>query len=143
MLDTVTVRARAVAETAAVRSPRPGVIARLGLGGMVLLAGIHKLLAPAAWTLYVVDWLEPWIVLSPVDFMLVNGWLEIGFGLALLLNRYAAFSALVAAVSLSATVVYLALITATQGGLFADVLVRDVGLAGLAWAVVVGELRAG
>ena len=128
--------------TVAARAPPPLTLARAGLGAMVLLAGVHKLLAPAAWTVYVVDWLEPLLLVSPTEFMLANGWLEIGFGLALLLDRYAAFAALVAAVSLSATVVYLAVVAATGGG-FGDVLVRDVGLAGLAWAVFVGELRPG
>jgi hypothetical protein len=49
---------------------------------MVLLAGVHKLAAPAAWAVYVTDWLAPWLVVSPVVFMLVNGVLEVGFGLA-------------------------------------------------------------
>jgi uncharacterized membrane protein YphA (DoxX/SURF4 family) len=122
------------------RAPRPGAIAQFGLGAMVLLAGVHKLLDPAAWTLYVVPWLEPFIVLSPTDFMLANGWLEVGFGLALLLDRYVAFASLVAAVSLTATVAYLAVVWATTGQ-FGDVIARDVGLAGLAWAVFVGELQ--
>jgi uncharacterized membrane protein YphA (DoxX/SURF4 family) len=72
--------------------------------------------------------------------MLVNGWLEVAFGLALLLDRYTAFASFVAAVSLSATCLYLAVVWATAG-LFGDVLARDVGLAGLAWAVFVGALR--
>ncbi|MFC7177321.1 DoxX family membrane protein [Halosegnis marinus] len=132
----VTDAARRTAE----RAPRPGVFARVGLGGMVLLAGVHKLLDPAAWTLYVVDWLEPFLVVSPTTFMLANGWLEVAFGVALLVDRYTAFAAFVAAVSLSATCLYLAAVWATAG-LFGDVLARDVGLAGLAWAVTVGALR--
>ena len=48
--------------------------------------------------------------------------------------------AAVAAVSLTATCGYLAVVWATAG-LFGDVLVRDVGLAGLAWAVPVEALR--
>lgn len=133
-------RVAAAADRLAARSPRPGVLARLGLGGMVLLAGVHKLAAPAAWTVYVVDWLAPLLVVSPTTFMLANGWLEVAFGVALLLDRYTAFASLVAAVSLSATCVYLAVVWATAG-LFGDVLARDVGLAGLAWAVFVGALR--
>lgn len=130
----------AVADRIAARSPRPGVLARLGLGGMVLLAGVHKLADPAAWAVYVVEWLAPLLVVSPTTFMLANGWLEVAFGIALLLDRYTAFASLVAAVSLSATCVYLAVVWATAG-LFGDVLARDVGLAGLAWAVFVGALR--
>lgn len=122
------------------RAPRPGAIAQFGLSSMVLLAGVHKLLDPGAWAVFVVPWLEPFILLSPTDFMLANGWLEVIFGLALLLDRYVAFASLVAAVSLTATVLYLGIVWATTGQ-FGDVVARDVGLAGLAWAVFVGELQ--
>jgi len=122
------------------RAPRPATLARLSLGLMILAAGVHKLLAPGAWAVYVVDWLAPWLVVSPVVFVLVNGYLEVGFGLALLADRYTAFASLVAAVSLTATVGYLALVFATQGA-FGDTLARDVGLAGLAWAVFVESVR--
>ena len=57
----------------AARAPSTPTIARVGLGAMVFLAGVHKLLAPGAWALYVTDWLAPWLVVSPVVFMLVNG----------------------------------------------------------------------
>ncbi|MFC5970360.1 DoxX family membrane protein [Halomarina salina] len=122
------------------RSPDPATLARLALGAMVLLAGVHKLLDPEAWAVYVVDWLAPWLVVSPVVFVLVNGVLEVGFGLALLADRYTAFASLVAAVSLTATVGYL-LVVWVLSGRFGDVVARDVGLAGLAWAVVVEALR--
>lgn len=122
------------------RAPSTAAVARLGLGLMILLAGVHKLVAPGLWAIYVVDWLEPWLVVTPVDFMLLNGWLEVAFGLALLVDRYTAFAAAVAAVSLTATCGYLAVVWATAG-LFGDVLARDVGLAGLAWAVLVEALR--
>jgi uncharacterized membrane protein YphA (DoxX/SURF4 family) len=127
-------------ERAAARGPSPATLARLGLGSMILLAGVHKLLAPGAWAFYVVDWLEPFIVLSPVDFMLLNGWLELAFGLAIIVDRYTAFAAAVAAVSLTATVGYLGIIWVTAGR-FGDVLARDVGLAALAWAVLVEALK--
>jgi len=121
------------------RAPPPATIARLGLGAMVLSAGVHKLLDPGAWALYVRPWLEPFVLVSPVEFMLVNGWLELAFGLALLADRYTAVAALVAAVSLTATVLYLLVVWLTAG-LFGDVLARDVGLAALAWAVLVESL---
>lgn len=129
-----------LARQAADRAPPTATLARLGLGLMVLLAGVHKLLDPAAWTLYVVDWLAPWLVLSPTDFMLLNGWLELVFGLALLVDRYTAAAAAVAAVSLTATCGYLSLVWVLSGR-FGDVLARDVGLAGLAWAVLLEALR--
>nr|WP_250872111.1 DoxX family protein [Halomarina rubra] len=85
----------------ATRAPPTATLTRAALGAMILLAGVHKLLAPWVWAVYVVDWLAPWLVLTPVEFMLVNGVLEVGFGLALLADRYVAFASLVAAVSLT------------------------------------------
>lgn len=122
------------------RGPSPATIARVSLGLVILAAGVHKLFDPGAWAVYVVDWLAPWLIVSPTTFMLVNGYLEVGFGLALLLDRYTAFASFVVAVSLTATVGYLALAFALSGE-FGDVLVRDVGLAGLAWAVFVESVR--
>lgn len=110
-------------------------LARIGLGIMLVLAGVHKLLEPAAWAIYVTDWLAPWLVVSPRLFMVLNGPLEILFGGLLLTDRFVAPSAAVAAVSLPATVVYLAVVTVTDG-LFVDVLIRDVGLTVLAWVVL-------
>jgi uncharacterized membrane protein YphA (DoxX/SURF4 family) len=136
-IGAATARAAATAE----RAPPPAVLARWALGAMVLLAGVHKLLAPGAWTVYVTDWLAPWLVVSPVAFVLVNGVLEVGFGAAILADRWTAFAAAVAAVSLTATVGYLVVVALVEGGRFGDVLVRDVGLAGLAWAVLVDALR--
>jgi len=134
-------RLAATATAIADRSPPPATLARVGLGAMAFLAGVHKLAAPAAWTQYVTDWLAPVLVVSPTTFMLVNGVLEIGFGAAIVADRWTALAAGVAAVSLSATVVYLAVVAALEGGRFLDVLVRDVGLAALAWAVTVDALR--
>ncbi|UWM55386.1 DoxX family protein [Salinirubellus salinus] len=114
-------RLRRVTRPAVARVPDAATIARVGLGAMVLVAGVHKLLDPAAWALYVVPWLEPFILLSPVDFMLLNGWLELAFGLALLVDRYTAFASLVAAASLTATIGYLTVVWVTTGQ-FGDVL---------------------
>lgn len=125
---------------AAARAPAPATIARWGLGSMLLAAGAHKLLDPGAWAVYVVAWLVPWLVVTPVQFMLLNGVLELGFGAALVADRYTAFSAAVATVSLTATICYLAVVWVTRGR-FGDVIARDVGLAGLALAVLVDALR--
>lgn len=129
-------RASAFAE----RAPSPSTLARWALGAMLVAAGVHKLLDPAGWTVYVTDWLAPLLVVSPVTFMLANGYLEVAFGAAILLDRYTAFAALVASVSLAATTAYLALVWATIGA-FGDVVARDVGLTGLAFAVLVDALR--
>ncbi|QPV62374.1 DoxX family membrane protein [Halosimplex litoreum] len=123
------------------RTPAPLSVARVGLGAMVLLAGVHKLFAPGVWATYVTDWLAPWLVVSPVAFMLINGVLEVGFGAAIVADRATAVAAGVAAVSLSGTTAYLAVAAVVEGGFFVDVFVRDVGLSALAWAVLVDALR--
>ena len=125
----------------AARAPDPLSVARVGLGLMILSAGAHKLLAPGVWATYVTDWLAPWLVVSPVAFMLINGVLEVGFGAAILADRWTAAAAAVAAVSLSATTLYLAVATVVEGGFFVDVMIRDIGLSGLAWAVLIDSLR--
>lgn len=122
------------------RLPGGDAVARLGLGAMLGLAGVHKLLAPTAWTVYVADWLAPLLVVSPAAFMLANGVIELLFGGLLLANRSVVFAAFVAAVSLSATVAYLAVL-GLDDGRFLDVLIRDVGLAALAWVVLVDGIR--
>jgi len=114
-------------------------LARLGLGAMLVLAGLHKLLAPEAWTVYVSDWLAPWLVVTPAQFMLVNGWLEILVGGLLAADRSVVAAAAVAAVSLPATVAYLSVLVVADG-VFADVLIRDIGLAVLAWVVLLGAV---
>lgn len=108
---------------------------------MLVVAGVHKLVAPEAWAVYVVDWLAPWLVVSPRLFMLLNGPPEIAVGLGLLADRFVAVGAAIAAVSLTVTTAYLAVVALTRGGLFADVMIRDIALAGLAWAVLADRVR--
>ena len=111
-------------------------LARVGLGLTILLAGLHKLVDPGAWAVYVVSPLDALLPMTPVEFMLLNGLLEPPFAVALLADRYTTFAAAFVAVSLVATIVYLAVAGLTTG-LFVDVLIRDVGLAALATAVAV------
>ncbi len=125
---------------AALLPPAP-TLARGGLGAMLVVAGVHKLVAPEAWAVYVVDWLAPWLVVSPRLFMLLNGPPEIAVGLGLLADRFVAVGAAIAAVSLTVTTAYLAVVALTRGGLFADVMIRDIALAGLAWAVLADRVR--
>ena len=140
---TVDDRIAAVVERAtrlAASAPAPATLARWGLGLMLVAAGAHKLLNPQGWAVYVTDWLAPLLVVSPVTFMLANGYLELGFAALLLADRYTAFAALVAAVSLAATTAYLAVVW-VDTGLFGDVVARDVGITGLALAVLVDALQ--
>lgn len=132
-MDTTRVRDR-------LRLVDPDALARVGLGVMLLLAGVHKLIDPGSWATYVVAWLAPLLVVTPVQFMLLNGVLELGFGAALVADRYTTAAAAVATVSLAATTLYLLVVGLTQGGIFLDVMVRDVGLTALAAAVLARSL---
>lgn len=124
----------------AASAPESTTIARWGLGAMLVAAGFHKLVDPTAWTFYVTDWLAPWLVVSPTTFMFANGVLELGFGALLLAERYTVFAAFVAAISLTATTAYLA-IASSGTGAFGDIIARDIGLTGLAFAVLVDALE--
>lgn len=133
---------RRVVDLLATRGPSPTATARVGLGSMILLAGVHKLVSPAAWTPYVVPWFEALLPMSPPTWMLLNGWLEILFALPVLANRRVVPFAGFIAASLVATAGYLVVAilgtpSATVQGLFGLALVRDVGLAALALAVTV------
>lgn len=112
-------------------------LARVGLGLVILLAGIHKLLAPEAWAVYVVSPFDRLLPVTPVEFMLLNGVLEPPFALALLVDRYTVFAAGFVTLSLVATVAYLSVAAFLTGGAFVDVIVRDVGLAALAASVTI------
>lgn len=116
--------------------------ARVGLGLTILLAGLHKLVDPGAWAVYLVPPVAGLLPMSPVAFMLLNGVLEPPFALALLTDRYTTPAAAFVALSLAATALYLAAVGLTRG-LFVDVLVRDVGLLALAVAVTVRSASAG
>lgn len=123
------------------RIPTATVIARVGLGGTLLLLGVHKLLAPGAWVVYVTGWLAPWLVVQPTTFMLANGVIEVVFGGALIADRYTGLVAGVTALSLVATAVYLGFVATTTAGQFGDVALRDLGLAVLAVVVTVDAAR--
>ena len=137
-MDPLTARLRKWLEPA-VDAVETRALARWGLGVMLVLAGVHKLLAPGVWASYVTDWLAPWLLVSPRLFMLLNGPPEILVGVLVLTDRYVAPATAVAAVSLPATVGYLALVAITDGH-FVDILIRDVGLTALAWVVLLDAL---
>jgi len=111
-------------------------VARLAIGVVILAAGVHKLLAPDAWAVYVVPWLAALLPMTPVEFMFLNGVLEPPFAAALLADRYTVFAATFVALSLAATVAYLAVVGLTAGR-FVDVAIRDLGLTALAVVVAV------
>lgn len=127
-------------DAAVERAPEPATVARVGLGATILLAGVHKLLDPAAWNVYVLPWLAALLPTTTTTWTLANGVFEIPVGLGLLLDQFVAPLAAFVALSLAATVVYLAVGVVTVGR-FGDVLVRDLGLVALATTVTLTALR--
>lgn len=112
-------------------------VVRIGLGTVILLAGAHKLVAPEVWTKYAAPWvitLWPEGLLSFERLMVLNGVVEILFGLAILAGVYTAITAGIVALSIFAVVVDL-LTGAITTGKHVDVLIRDVGLLALATGV--------
>lgn len=122
------------------QGPPPATVNRVGLGGLILLAGLHKLVAPGDWGQYLAPSLA---ALWPVPLeatMVVAGVTELPFGLALVLDRYTTLSAVIVALSLLGTSVGLAVLV-LETGRGGDVLVRDLGLFAFAAGVTVASLR--
>ena len=107
---------------------------RVGLGVVILLAGAHKLVHPDVWTAYAAPWvLAAWpLPMEPT--MVVNGAIEVAFGVALIAGVWTTVVAGITAVSLAAVLVNLASVSLLAGE-FVDVLIRDAGLTVLAVAV--------
>lgn len=109
-------------------------VLRVGLGLVILLEGAHKFVAPEIWAAYAAPWVLFLWPAPMVPTMVVNGVIEVGFGLALLANRYTTVAAAVVAISIAFVVVNLATIGIASGE-FVDVAIRDVGLVALAAGV--------
>lgn len=107
---------------------------RVGLGVVILLAGLHKLVAPGAWAVYLAPAFAAVWPVSVESSMVVFGLTELPVGLALLADRYAALAAAVVAVSMLGVLVDLTVAVA-QTGRYADVLVRDLAVTALAVGV--------
>lgn len=110
---------------------------RGGLGVVLFLAGAHKLVAPAIWTNYAAPWVtDVWPVwlLDFESFMILNGVIEVLFGIALVANVYPTVLAGITALSLLAVVINLGTGALTTGE-HVDILIRDLGLVVLATGV--------
>lgn len=121
------------------RIPSSSTVARLGLGLTILLAGLHKFVAPTEWDAYVLPWLADLLPMTVRTFTLANGVAETAVGLALLADRWTGLLAAVTALSLAGTTIYLGL-AALLVGQFGALAVRDFGLLALATVVAVDRL---
>lgn len=137
---------------------------RVGLGATIILAGLHKFVNPVAWTSYMAPLVEQLLAslgLSAELFMMMNAVFEIVFGLVLILGFRTALAAGLVTLSLTGIVVNLLIVNADVFALsnlsllftapgeffasvvFADILIRDIGLVFLAAGVTLQELREG
>jgi len=113
------------------------VVLRGGLGVAILLAGAHKLVAPGAWHAYLAPpFADAWpVALLPLDpTFVLFGVSEVLFGLLLLADWHTPTIAALTALSLVGVVVNLCVGVAV-GEPYVDVLIRDLGLALLAFGV--------
>ena len=109
-------------------------VGRLGLGFVILLAGLHKFADPGAWSVYAASWFAA-VWPFPMDpTMVLFGATEVPVGLALLADWYTTLAAAIVAISILGVVFNLATI-AVNSGQFVDVLIRDLGLFVLAVVV--------
>ncbi|WP_458210025.1 DoxX family protein [Haladaptatus sp. NG-SE-30] len=117
-----------------------GAVLRVGLGILIFIAGLDKLFEPMVWARYtapVIAALWPFpLGLS----MVLNGVVEMVFGVALLVRFYTPLVAGITALSLAGVVVNL-IIGALQTGQFVDVLIRDIGLTLFAFGVTLRSMR--
>lgn len=109
-------------------------VLRVGLGLVILLEGAHKLVAPEMWAVYAAPWVLAIWPAPMVPTMVANGAIEVGFGAAIVADRYTTVAAAVVALSIAFVVVNLATIGVATGA-FVDVAIRDVGLVALAVGV--------
>lgn len=129
------------------RGPEPATAARLALGATILLAGVHKLVAPAPWDALVVPEFATLLPVSVRVWTLANGVAEIPFALGILANRHTAPLAAFVCASLLGTLCYIGVVllggfeTGVTAGTMAIIAIHDVGLAGLAAAVSVRAAR--
>lgn len=107
---------------------------RVGLGVVVLLEGVHKLLVPEVWGAYAAPWvLALWPAPMP-ETMVATGLAQVGFAVAIAVDRFTSVAALVLALLVSFVVVNL-LTAGPATGAFLDVAIRDVGLVVLSLGV--------
>lgn len=110
------------------------VVLRVGLGVLILLAGVHKLIAPGVWSPYAPPLVEALWPLALDPTMILFGLSEVLFGLVLIRGVYTTVFAALTTISLLGTVGILT-VGAVQTGRHVDVLIRDVGLTALALGV--------
>lgn len=111
---------------------------RVGLGIVVLLAGVSKYVQTAMWTKYYAPWfgrLWPTTLVSLETLTYAQGFFEILFGIALMLGFHTSLVAGIWALTMLGIVINLFTVFVTSGK-YVGILIRDVGLFSLAVGVM-------
>ncbi len=101
---------------------------RVGLGLVMLAAGLHQLYRPSVWASYVAPVfadIMSGVGVSPTLFMQVNGLAEFVLGVALLAGVYTTIAASLATLGLASIIVNLLI---TGPAAYVDIIIRDIGI---------------
>lgn len=115
------------------------VVLRIGLGVVILLAGVHKIVEPAVWIPYLAPLFAVRWPISIKLTMVLFGLSELPVGIVLIADRYTTVAGTVVALSMIGTILNLA-IAALQTGRFIDILIRDFAVLVLAISVTVQSM---
>lgn len=129
-------------DAAVARGPRADPVLRVGLGVVVMLAGLHKIVAPGAWAPYLAPAFADPLPVGAEAVMVFLGLTEPPFAAMLLADRGTTLAAAVVAVSIAGTVLALGVLW-VQTGTGMDVLIRDLAVLALAVGVAVRSARDG
>lgn len=116
-------------------------VLRIGLGIVILLAGLHKLVEPAVWVPYLAPLFAVHWPISTELTMVLFGSSELPVGIALIIDRYTSIAAAIVAISMIGTVFNL-FIAILQTGQFIDILIRDIAVLVLAIGVTIQSMSA-
>ncbi|MDY6778877.1 MAG: DoxX family membrane protein [Candidatus Nanohaloarchaea archaeon] len=117
-----------VRDTVAPYGRHHSMVFRVGLGTLMVLAGIHQFLVPARWASYMAPLfadLFTSIGITPVLFMQVNGLGELVLGALLLADVYTTTAAALTTLGLVSIIVNLVIAGPAS---YADIILRDIGL---------------
>jgi len=107
-------------------NPRSHLILRLGLGLVVLLAGLTKIFSLINWESYIAPWFSSLLPFSISIFMILSGILETLVGILLIYKRTTKYAAIISCFWLIGIVINLLTIGAY------DIALRDLGLFAIA-----------
>jgi len=122
------------------RGPAADPVLRVGLGVVILLAGVHKMVVPEAWAPYLAPLFATRWPAGVAETMVFLGLTEPPFAAMLVLDRWTTVAGVVVAVSIAATMLNLGILW-VQTGRGMDVLIRDLAVLVLGAGVAIRSAR--